>query len=92
MSDNSEIRRSLEVASGVLLRCFVLGVILLLMWFVVFLVGGEMAYGIHSKLIDITKHEFDLLNYYGIAFLKVLVFVAFLIPYVAIRLVLRNLP
>jgi len=91
MSDNSEIRRSLEVASGVLLRCFVLAAVLLLLWFVLFLVGGEMVYRIHGKLFDITKHELELLNYCAMALFKLLVFVAFVIPYVAIRLVLRRL-
>jgi len=91
MSDNSEIRRSLEAASGVLLRCFVLGVALLVLWFVFFLVGGEMAYGLHGKLFDITKHEFELLNYCGMALVKLVVLVVFLIPYVATRLALKSL-
>ena len=91
MADNSEIRRWLEVASGVLLRCFLMGFAILLLWFVFVLVGGEMAYGFHGKLFEITKHEFELLIYFGMAFFKLLVFVAFLIPYIAIRLVLRNL-
>jgi hypothetical protein len=80
------------VASGVLLRCVALGAGLLLFWFVLFLVAADTAYGIHSKLFDITKREFDLLNYYGMAVLKLAIFVAFLVPYVAIRLTLRALP
>jgi len=91
MADNSEIRRWLEAASGVLLRCFGMGFAFLLLWFVLVLAGGEMAYEFHGKLFDITKHEFELLNYFGMALLKLLVFVVFLIPYLATRLVLRNL-
>jgi len=73
-----------------LLRSWLLGIALMLWWFVFFLIGGNWAYGIHSQWFDMTKHDFDLLNYYGMAFVKMSILLFFFIPYVSIRLVLRK--
>lgn len=80
----------LECISQILLRCFLLAVMLLLFWFSFFLIGGDWAFGIHSSLIEITKHEFDLLNYCGMALLKIVAIVFFLFPYVSTRIVLQK--
>ena len=75
---------------GVLLRCFIYGFVLLLVWFVLFLAAGECMYDFHSAMFDITLHEFDVMNYCGMGLLKILVFVGFLIPYIAIRLTAKK--
>lgn len=90
MSDKDEVRRSLEVASAVLLRCLIVGAGLLVFWFVILLLAGDMAHGVHSKFYDITKQQFDVIHYCGMGLTKLIVFVAFVIPYVAIRLTLRS--
>ena len=79
-----------KFVEGVLLRCFIYGFVLLLVWFVLFLAAGGWMYDFHSAMFDITKHDFDLMNYYGMTFLKILVFVAFLIPYIALRLTAQS--
>ena len=92
MSDGDEIRRQLEIASAVLLRCLILGAGLLLFWFVILLLAGDRVHDMHGKFYDLTKHEFDVIHYCGIALTKLVVFVVFVIPYVAIRLTLRSRP
>ena len=47
-------------------------------------------YGFHRAMFDITRHEFDVMNYCGMGLLKILVFVGFLIPYIAIRLTAKK--
>ena len=74
----------------VLIRCFVLTALLLLVWLLFFLVARRWAYDVHSRMFEITRREFDLINYCAMAFVKMLAFVLFLIPYVAVRLVLRR--
>jgi len=71
-----------------LLRCFVLGYLLLLLWFVVYVLAGD--FGIAGKLFGLTPHEVDKINYCGMAFVKSAVLLFFLLPYIAIRLVLRK--
>jgi hypothetical protein len=79
-----------QFIESVLLRCFIYGFVLLLFWFVLFLAAGGWMYDFHSAMFDITEHEFNVMNYCGMGLLKILVFVGFLIPYIAIRLTARK--
>ncbi len=90
MSDSTSVHELLDALAKVLLWCFVLGAVLLLFWFVLFLVAGECIYGLQSKWILITPHEFDLICYCGMGLVKLFVLLFFLIPYIAIRCVLRK--
>jgi hypothetical protein len=61
-----------------------------MLWFIFFLLGGDLGYTIHDKWFQISRHEYDLLNYYGMAFVKGFIFLLFLLHYIAIRMVLRR--
>lgn len=74
----------------ILLRCFVLGYALLLIWFVLSLSAGEVIYGTTGKWFGLTPHEVDLIQYGGMAAVKCAVLLFFLFPYIAIRWVLRK--
>ena len=78
----------LDTLAKILLRCFVLGYVLLILWFVLYLAAGD--FGIGGKWFDLTPHEVGTINYRGMAVAKIAVLLFFLFPYVAIRLVLRN--
>ena len=79
----------LEYLARVLIRCFLLSVALLAFWGVCYLVIGDWGYGFHSRFFEMTRQQFDLIMYCGMAFVKLSAFVFFLIPYIALRLVLR---
>ena len=79
----------LEYLARVLIRCFLLSVALLAFWGVCFLVIDDWAYGFHSRFFEMTRPQFDLIMYCGMAFVKLSAFVFFLVPYIALRLVLR---
>jgi len=85
-----EQNNCLDAVAGVFLRCFVLAVCLLLFWFVFYLLAGNWAYSIHSRWFGISRHDFDLMYYYAMAFFKMASFLFFLIPYIAIKLILRK--
>jgi hypothetical protein len=91
MDDNDRFRGFLEVLSSFLLRCFLLGVVFLLYWFFVFIAIKDTAWAINERLFSISKENFNLVNYYGMAITKCFVILVFLIPYLATRLVLRKL-
>lgn len=80
----------LEIFSKVLIRCFGIGVLLLLFWFGFFILGGDIGYKTHSQLFQISRHEYDLINYYGMGFVKACNLIFFLFPYLAIQLVLKR--
>lgn len=87
MCDKETNQAFFETMAKVLIRSWWLGVGLIFLWFVVFLLTNEWGYNLHSRWFEITKQEYDLLNYYGMAFVKMIIFFFFLIPYLSIRMV-----
>jgi uncharacterized protein DUF6868 len=90
MNESWNLKDLLEVTAKILLRCFILNFALILIWFFFLLIGNGWGYEFHLKIFDITRHEFVLINYCGIAFAKLCNIFFFGFPYVAIRLVLRH--
>ena len=90
MKESSRFISDLEIVSCILIRCFAIGVAFVTLWFIFFLLGGDLGYTIHAKWFQISRHEYDMLNYYGMAFVKGCNFLFFLFPYIAIRMVLRR--
>jgi len=80
----------LDAVAKVLLRCFVLGYAFLLLWFAVYVIGGDALYRLNTNLFGVTQHEMNLLHVFGMTLVKLILFLFFLFPYVAIRWVLRN--
>jgi hypothetical protein len=75
-------------AERVLLRCFLWGLAFLILWGAMLLLGeatDHWTYDVHSAVFDITEHDFILMNYYGMNFLKVILVVGFLTPYLVVR-------
>jgi hypothetical protein len=70
----------------VLLKCALMGIGCLLFWFAAIVVAGDWAFQIHSQIFEITRRDFDQINYYGMAALKLSVFLLFVIPWIALRL------
>jgi len=71
---------------GVLLRCFVLGFVVLIIWFLFFLVAGGLIYDVHGSMFkEITDRQFEVIHYCGMGLLKLFIFVFFLVPYIALR-------
>jgi hypothetical protein len=88
MSEQTDTRPVLDQLAQVLIWCFVGGLAYLTLWFVLILLIGDWVYGIHSTFFDITRRQFDLVHYGGMAVTKVVVFVGFLVPYLCVRAVL----
>ena len=66
-----------------------MGFAILIIWFVMYLIGHDWAYKFHKSLWSgLTRHDFSMLNLYGMTFFKLFIFGVFLLPYFAIRLVL----
>ncbi|NUQ61846.1 MAG: hypothetical protein HUU20_05120 [Pirellulales bacterium] len=87
----TEIHELLDTVAKVLLRCFVLGFLLLLLWFFAYLAGGDVIYH-QGTWFDLTPHEINVIHYCGMGLVKGCMLLFFLFPYLAIRLVLRNRP
>lgn len=90
MIESNPVHDLFDTLARILLRCFVLGYLLLLLWFGVYLCAGSVIYGMGGKLFGLTPHEVDMVNYCGMAAVKCAVLLFFLLPYLATRWVLRK--
>jgi hypothetical protein len=90
MTDPKNANDLFDTLAKILLRCFVLGYFFLLLWFAVYIFAGDVVYAIGGRLFGLAQHELDMINYCGMAVVKVAVVLFFLFPYIAIRLVFRK--
>ncbi len=81
---------SLNRIASVLLCCLILSLAFLLLWFVSYVLAGDWTYGISARWFELSRHEFTLVNYWGIAITKIAAIVFFLFPYLSIKFVLRK--
>lgn len=80
----------LTTANRVLLRCWLIGMGVLLVWVGFYLALGQKAYQVHGRLFHLTAHDLNMLAYAGMMLWKMLVLALFFLPWLAIRLVLRQ--
>ena len=90
MNDTGNVDEALEVAAQVLIRCTVMGVVVLLIWAAALVLGGDLAYSVHSWVSPISRAHFDIIHYAGMLSTKAGVSLLFLFPYIAIRLVISR--
>ncbi|HHH76706.1 MAG TPA: hypothetical protein ENL03_06750 [Phycisphaerae bacterium] len=80
----------METIAKITIRCFFLGMALLLLWFFLYAAADDQMYEFHSQWFDITREQFASMHYSGMMFLKVACFTFFLFPYIACRLCGKN--
>jgi hypothetical protein len=80
----------LDVIGQVLIKCFITGIFVLFFWWGALALTGDFVYNVHTKIALISRQQFDVIYYAGMLMSKAAIFVLFLFPYIAIRLVIRN--
>ena len=90
MGNSNNVDEMLEVIGQVLIRCFVIGLLVLVLWLGALSLAGDLAYSVGSKIVSISRLQFDVINLNGIIMTRSVVFVLFLFPYIAIRLVISK--
>ncbi len=85
-----ELAARLDVIAGILIRCFLGGILLLTVWFLYFALAGDCIYQLHSRWFAIPRQAFDALHYALMAATKLALILFFLLPWIAIRLVLKQ--
>ena len=76
----------LETFSAILIRCFGICVFILLVWFLWSITFLDFGYQFYDAWFGITRQEFVMINLYAMAGFKVMGFIFFLIPWLAVRL------
>jgi len=80
----------LQTAATILLRAFLIGLAFMLLWFFVYLIAPGWMFEMNARWFSIGKRDFDLINYFGIGFVKISILLFFFFPYLAIRSMLRK--
>jgi hypothetical protein len=87
---SAQITECLEIVARVLLRCWVVGVILLLFWWASITLAGSLTFAVHGEMFDLTAPQLNLIHYCGLMLMKIMVSLFFFIPWLAIKLVLNS--
>ena len=80
----------LQTMATILLRSFLFGLAFLLLWFILYLTAPGWMFEMNARWFNIGKRDFDLINYFGIGFVKIVIILFFFFPYLAIRSILRK--
>ncbi len=82
----ADFRENLDVLATILIRCFLGGMALLVVWFAMFVIAGDWIYQVHSRWFQIPRQTFDAIHYAGMAVTKIAIILFFLLPWIAIKL------
>ena len=70
-NSQADIQKPLDVIAGILIRCFLGGMVLLAVWFAWFAVAGDWIYQVHTRWFQIPRQTFDAIHYAGMAVTKI---------------------
>ncbi len=90
MGSESNTNEVLDVVGQVLIRCVVMGVAVLLIWWAGLAFMGDFVYAVHSRLTPVSRDHFNAIHYAGMLTTKAAVSLLFFFPYIAIRLVIKK--
>ena len=90
MNQTNNIDETLEVISQVLIRCVIIGIAVLLIWWGALALAGDLVYSVHSKMTTVSRPHFNTIHYAGMLTTKAGVSLLFFFPYIAIRLVINK--
>jgi hypothetical protein len=79
---------TVEQIRDVLAWCAVINIGLLLWWFLMFALAHDFIYRLHGKWFKLTVERFDAIQYAGMAFFKIGIFLLNIVPYLALRIVI----
>lgn len=77
----------IELLHRFLLWCTAISYGSLLLWAMMFSLGHEWLYGMHSRWFQISRQQFDAIHYCGMGIYKVGIFLFNLIPLIALSIV-----
>jgi hypothetical protein len=77
--------KDVETIRSFVAWCTVFNWVLLLVWWGFIVFAGDWMRKFHGKWFDLSKQTFDTIHYAGMAFLKILIIVFNLVPYLVLR-------
>jgi hypothetical protein len=75
----------LQTLATILIRSFLIALAFLLLWFLLYLILPEWMFETNAIWFNIGRRDFDLINTFGMGFVKISILLFFFFPYLAIR-------
>ncbi len=85
-SSQADFQKYMDAVAGMLIRCFLGGMALLVVWFAAYVAAGDWIYQMHSRWFQIPRQTFDAIHYTGMAVTKIAIILFFLLPWIAMKL------
>jgi hypothetical protein len=79
-----------ETLEKILLRCWIFGFVLLLVWFGAYMLMAGFIQQLHGSMFRLSDHELNVIFYCGMGLFKLCVITFFFFPWLAIRQVLAK--
>ena len=80
----------LQTLATILIRSFLIGLAFLPLWSVLYLIAPGWMFETNAKWFNIGRRDFDLINYFGMGFVKISILLFSFFPYLAIKSMLRR--
>lgn len=78
---------NLDTLHSLLGWCTLLNFAILLLWWLMFLVGRDWIYRLHTRWFRLSDEQFDAIHYGGIALYKIAIFLFNAIPWIALTII-----
>jgi len=78
---------SIETLRYALLWCAVINYGVMLVWFLFFILARDLIHRLHGQWFRLSREQFDMAHYAGMAIFKLGIILFNLVPYVALRIV-----
>jgi uncharacterized protein DUF6868 len=78
---------NMEMARNALLWCAVINYGVLLVWFLFVILARDFMHRLHGRRFRLSREQFDMVHYAGMAIFKLGIILFNLLPYVALRIV-----
>jgi len=90
MENNEPNDFFLQTVATILIRSFLFGLAILILWFLLYLITPNRMFGVSASWFHVGKRDYDLINYFGMGFFKISIILFFLIPYLAVKSMSRK--
>jgi len=90
MQNNEECDIFFQRLATILIGSFLLGLAFLLLWFLFYLIAPGWMFEMNARWFNVDRRDFELINYFGMGFVKISIVLFFFFPYLAIKWTLRK--
>ena len=59
-----------DTLAKILLRCWIFGFLLLLVWFGIYMLASDVIYRLHGPMFGLSEHDLNVIHYCGMAFVE----------------------